>query len=146
MRLWIRAKCDPMALKELFFKKLLKIAPRLGASPPGPRQIQHVSQFRHLTFVLSPPPHPKNEFLVTCQHQAKACDLKYHDIFDPTKNSSFEVSDDVIACDLCPPNQNSWLRLWLVVYNNCKIFCFLNVIYYRVIVSYINIINCFFSI
>ena len=41
-----------------------------------------------------------NEFLVTCQHQATAFDLPFYDIFAPTKNSCFEVSDDVIACDL----------------------------------------------
>ena len=48
----------PMVLKQLFFKKLQKIAQRLGASPPDPYslrrlgaqppdsgQIQHVSQF-----------------------------------------------------------------------------------------------------
>ena len=27
-------------------------------------------------------------------------DLPFYDIFAPTKNSSFEVSNDVIACDL----------------------------------------------
>ena len=55
---------------------------------------------------------PLNEFLVTCQHRATASDLPFYDIFAPSKNSSFEVSDDVIACDLGPPNQKSWLRLW----------------------------------
>ena len=47
-----------MVLKLLFFKKLRKIAQRLGAPPPDPRQIQHISQFRHfhiLTVGLSPP-------------------------------------------------------------------------------------------
>ena len=44
-----------------------------------------------------------NEFLVTCQYRATASDLPLYDIFAPTKNSSFEVSDDVIACDLAPP-------------------------------------------
>ena len=47
-----------MVLKQLFFKKLQKIAQRLGAQPPHPRQIQHVSQFRHfciLTIGLSSP-------------------------------------------------------------------------------------------
>ena len=50
-------------------------------------------------------PSPLNEFLVTCQHQATAFDLPFYDIFAPTKNSSFEVSDVVIACDLwlAPP-------------------------------------------
>ena len=48
-----------------------------------------------------------NEFLATCQRQATASDLPFCDI------SSFQVSDDVIACDLWfgPPNQKSWLRL-----------------------------------
>ena len=37
-------------------------------------------------------------------------------MFAPTKNSFFEVSDDVIACDLwfAPPNQKSWLRQWQI--------------------------------
>ena len=34
-------------------------------------------------------------------------------IFAPTKNSSFEVFDDVISCDLGSLNQKSWLRLCL---------------------------------
>ena len=54
-------------------------------------------------------PSPLNEFLVTCQHQAKASDLPFYDIFAPTKKSSFEVSDDVIVCDLWfgpPPIKN----------------------------------------
>ena len=38
-------------------------------------------------------------------------DISFYDIFDPTKNSSFEVFDDVIAYDLGPPNQKSLLRL-----------------------------------
>ena len=41
-----------------------------------------------------------NKFLVTCQHQATASDLPFHDIFASTKNSSLEASGDVIACDL----------------------------------------------
>ena len=41
-----------------------------------------------------------NEFLVMCQHQATASDLPFYDIFAPTKNFSFQVSDDVIACGL----------------------------------------------
>ena len=51
-----------------------------------------------LTIGLSPS--PSEEFLVMYQHQAKASDLPFYDIFAPTKNSSFEVSADVIACDL----------------------------------------------
>ena len=43
---------------------------------------------------------PLNEFLVTCQHQATAFDLPFYDIFAPTKNSCFKVSDDEIACDM----------------------------------------------
>ena len=34
------------------------------------------------------------------QHQAMASDLPFYHIFAFTKNSSLEVSDDVIACDL----------------------------------------------
>ena len=50
---------------------------------------------------------PLSEFLVTCQHQATASDLPFNDIFAPTKNSSFEIYDDVIARDLWfgPPPQ-----------------------------------------
>ena len=35
-----------------------------------------------------------------CQNKATASDFPFHDIFAPTKNSSFKVSDDVTACDL----------------------------------------------
>ena len=39
MGLRIRAKRNPTVLKQLFFsKKALKIAQRLGAKPPDPRQ------------------------------------------------------------------------------------------------------------
>ena len=41
-----------------------------------------------------------NEFLITWQHRATAYDLPFYDIFVPTKHSSFEVSDDIIAYDL----------------------------------------------
>ena len=64
--------------------------------------LKHVSQFRHfciLTIRLIKSS-PLNEFLVTCKHQATASDLSFYNTFAPTKNSSFEVSDDVIACDL----------------------------------------------
>ena len=47
-----------------------------------------------------------------------ASDLPFYDIFAPTKNSSFEVSDDVIACDLGPPNQKSWLRLCSYIFTS----------------------------
>ena len=40
--LWTPAKCDPMALKELFSKKLQKIAQRLGAGPPVPQSLQRL--------------------------------------------------------------------------------------------------------
>ena len=35
-----------------------------------------------------------------CRHHVTACDLPFYDIFAPTKNSFFELFDDVIACDL----------------------------------------------
>ena len=71
-----------------------------------------------LTLSKPPPPPPpfSKSWLRACQHQVKASDLSHYDIFAPTKNSSFEVSDDVIACDLWfgsppPSNQKSWLCL-----------------------------------
>ena len=69
---------------------------RGGLVPPRPHHL-----LRHCS--------PLNEFLVTCQHQATAFDLPFYDIFAPTKNSSFELSDYVIACDLWfgpPPIKN----------------------------------------
>ena len=69
--------------------------------------LKHISQFRHfriltrlLVLALS-----LNWFLVTCQHQATTSDLPFYDIFAPAKNSSFKVSDDVIARGLwfAPP-------------------------------------------
>ena len=46
-----------------------------------------------------------------CQHQATASDFLFYDIFARTKNFSFEVSDDVIACSLWfgPPPQSKIL-------------------------------------
>ena len=45
-----------------------------------------------------------------CQHQTTASDLSFYDIFAPTKNFFFKISDDVIACDLWfaapPPSKN----------------------------------------
>ena len=35
-----------------------------------------------------------------CQHQVTASDIPFYDIFAPTKNSFFEVFDDVIVRDL----------------------------------------------
>ena len=95
-----------MVLKQLFFFKLQKIAQRLGATPPIHRQIQYVSQFRHfhiLTVGLSPP--PENEFLVTRQHQAKASDFPFYDIFAATKNflSKFPMLSLHAISDLGPP-------------------------------------------
>ena len=56
----------------------------------------------------APPAPPLATLLVTCQHQATTSDLLFYDIFAPPKNSSFEVSDDDIACDLwfTPPIKN----------------------------------------
>ena len=57
---------------------------------------------------------PLEEVPVTYQHLATASDLTFFDFFAPTKNSFFEVSDDVIACNLWfgpSLNQKSWLRL-----------------------------------
>ena len=119
-------------VKTAFFSKTTKNRPAAGASPPDPyslgwlgapppdpRQLyvsftvhfftQRVSQFRHLyilTIGLSLP--PLNEFLVTCHHQATTSNLPFYDIFVPTKNFSFQVFDDLTACDLRfgPPSPN----------------------------------------
>ena len=100
-----------MVLKQLlFFKKLQKIAQRLGASPQTPFnnmfELQYTSllntslnlDISHFNYWFKPS--PLNEFLVTCQHQPTASDLSFYDIFAPTKKFFFEVSDDAIACDL----------------------------------------------
>ena len=51
------------------------------------------------------------------QHQATASDLPFCDIFAPTKNFSFEVSDDVITCDLWfEPPQSKILATPMNVY------------------------------
>ena len=68
-----------------------------------------------------------------CQHQATASDLRSYDTFAPTKNSSFEVSDDVIARDLWfappPPIKNPMAgdaknlqAQWVVVFLHAKNF------------------------
>ena len=110
-----------------FFKKLRKIAQRLGALPPDPCQYYVWITVGYTSLLNTSPnlnilridylfkPSSSDEFVVTCQHQATASDFPFHDIFAPTKNSSFKVSDDVIACDLWftspPTNQKSRLRL-----------------------------------
>ena len=92
-------------------KKITKNRPAAGGFAPRPPSIIRLNYSTHIYstrlliwtfldfnnwFKLS----LLNEFLVTCQHQATASDLPFYDIFAPTKNSCFEVSDDVIACDL----------------------------------------------
>ena len=39
-------------------------------------------------------------------------DLPFYNIFTPQKVPRSKKSDDIIACDLCPPNEKSWLRLF----------------------------------
>ena len=99
-----------MALKQLFlFKKNYKKSPsgwglRPQTSVNNTFELQYTSllntsaNFYILTIGLSPP--PLNGFLLTCQHQATAFDLPFYDIVASTKNSFFEISDDVIACNL----------------------------------------------
>ena len=108
-----------MVLKQLFFQKITKNCPAAGGFAPRPLSIIRlnyntvlytllsISTFSHFNYWFKP--FPLNEFLVTCQHQTTAFDLPFYDIFTPTKNSSFEVSDDVIASNLWfapPPIKN----------------------------------------
>ena len=134
MGLRIRAKCDPIMLKQLFFSKNYEKVPSSwglcpqtpiasagwGLSPQTPvnntfelqctsllNTLLSIYIFLHFNCWFKPS--PLNEFLVTCQHQDMASNLPFYDIFAPTKNSSFEYSDDVIACDLGfgpPPIKN----------------------------------------
>ena len=132
MRLWICAKCDPMALKQLLFQKITKIAQRLGASPPDPIAsgsgrncpqtpanntfelqytffTRHVSQFWHfhiLTIGLSPLLKRVPGCVPTPGHGFWSSILRY---LCPHKNSCFEVFGDAIARDLWfgfPPIKN----------------------------------------
>ena len=98
---------------------------RLGASPPDLRLwyvwitvhllTQHVSQFTHFhisTIGSSPPSWTSSSLRGNTRPRL----LIFHFTISlpPSKNSSFELSDDVIASDLWfgpPPNQKSWLRL-----------------------------------
>ena len=104
-----------------FFQKDTKNRPAAGASPSDPLlryvwiTMHFFTQTRLTILTFSQfnywfKPSPLNEFLVTCQHQATTSDLPFYDIFTPHKNSSFEVSDDAIACDLwfgpLPPIKN----------------------------------------
>ena len=109
---------------EAFFsKKLQKIAQRLGASPPDPNSLrrlgvpppdprqwyvwstvhfftQHVCQFRHfqiLTFGLILPFKRVPSYVPTPGYGFWSSILRY---LCSHKNSCFEVSDDVIACNL----------------------------------------------
>ena len=119
-----------------FSKKLRKIAQRLGALSPNPHNLRRlgapppdpclwyvwitvhfftqallsISTFSHFNYWFKPS--PLKEFLVTCQHEAStASDLPFYDILAPTKNSSFEVSDESlhVICGLGPPPQSKIL-------------------------------------
>ena len=114
-----------MVLKQLFFSKNYEKLPSgWGLCPQTPVndtfELQSllystrlpIKTFSHFNFWFKPS--RLNEFLVTCQLQTTAFDLPFYDISAPTKNSFFEVFDDVIVCDLwfgAPPNQKSRLRL-----------------------------------
>ena len=108
-----------------FSKKLRNIAQRLGASPPDPRLwyvwitihffTRHVSQFKHvpiLTIGLSPLLERVPSYVPTPGRGLWSSILQY---LCPHKKFLFEVSDDVIACDLWfgppPPSRKFWLRL-----------------------------------
>ena len=115
-----------------FSKKLRKIAQRPGASPPHPLAfggwelhpqtfvcdtfklqytslLKHVSQFRHFCILIIGLALSLNEFLVTCQHTGHGFWSSILRYLCHHKNSSFEVFDDVIACNLwfgAPPIKN----------------------------------------
>ena len=110
-----------MVLKQLFFQKIMKnrLAARgFAPRPPSIIRLNYITllcstrlpiqTFSHFNYWFKPS--PVNEFLVTCQHHATVSDLPFYDIFATHKNSSVEVSDHVIACDLWfepPPTKNS---------------------------------------
>ena len=123
-------KCDPMALKQLFFQKIRKIAQRLGAPPPDPRQqcvwitvhffTQHVFQYKYfhiLTIYLSPP-------LWTSSYlraNIRPWFLIFHSTISlpPQKIPLLKFLITSFACDLWfgpPPNQKSWLRLCIYLW------------------------------
>ena len=92
-------------VKTAFFQKVMKNRPQTPVCDTF--EFQYTSllntspnfgHFHILTIGLKPP--LQNEFVVTRQHQVTASDLPVYDIFAPQKNSSFELSDDVIVCDL----------------------------------------------
>ena len=100
-----------------FSAKIVTFRPVGGMHPPHPPPKSATAQnasldldiFAHCNYWFKPS--PLNKFLVTSQHQATASDLPFYDIFAPTKNFSFKVSDNVIACDLWfdPPPQAKML-------------------------------------
>ena len=114
-----------MLLKQLFFQK---IAQRLGASPPrSPLMIrlncshfftQHGSQFSHfhiLTIDLSPPPRTSSYLRASTRLRL----LISHSTSLPPQIvplSKFLMTSLYVICGLGPPNQKSWLRLWLRVF------------------------------
>ena len=116
-------------IKTAFFQKITKNRPAAGLSPQTPKPPRMGAQPPDpLKFNTSPnldiP--PKNKFLVTCQHQLKAFDLPFYDIFAPTKNFFFEVSDDVIVFDLglpqskilaTPMNYGNFITFFKVIFS-----------------------------
>ena len=94
-----------------FFQKITKNYPATGGFALRPSSVMclnynalllttrlPIETFSHFKYWFKPS--SLNEFLVTCQLQATASDLPFHNIFAPTNNFSFEVSGDVIPCDL----------------------------------------------
>ena len=107
-----------------FLKKLQKIAQRLGASPPDPlfdtfellKYTIRVSQLRYfhfLTIILSPLPSAKSR--LSAKHRPRL--LIFHSTISlPHKKflfRKFMMTSLLVICGLGPPNQKSWLSLWL---------------------------------
>ena len=95
-------------IKIAFFSKTLEKSPSVSQTLICDTfELQNTFLLKHISKIWTLlhfnywfKPSPWNGFLALCQHQATASDLPFYNIFASTKNFSFEVSDDVIACDL----------------------------------------------
>ena len=109
-----------MVLKQLFFSKNYEKSPS-SSGLHSQTPINHTFELQYtsllntspnlniLTIGLSLSLKQVISYVPTSRHSFSSSIQRY---FCPYKNSFFEVSDDVIACDLPPlPQAKSWLRL-----------------------------------
>ena len=72
----------------------------------------HIPIYTFALFIFGLSPLPIAKSWLRANTQATAFDLPIYNIFVPLKVPLSKISEDVITCDLVPPNQKSWLHLY----------------------------------